>query len=92
MLWGYPSSPTEGFAPITPWGNFIGAVIMFAVLGLIPGYIAAKVLDAFGLLRIPRQIELAGLDVSMEIQREVEAAEVNQAVHDAATDLIAARS
>ena len=24
MLWGYPSSPFEGYAAITPWGNFIG--------------------------------------------------------------------
>jgi ammonia channel protein AmtB len=39
VLWGYPSSPdallghTEAWAPITPWGQFIGAVIMFWVLG-----------------------------------------------------------
>ena len=44
MLWGTPSSPYEGFAIITPWGNFIGAVIMVA-LGFIPTYIVAKILD-----------------------------------------------
>ena len=41
MLWGQPSSPYEGFAVITPWGNFIGAVIMFA-LGFVPVYIAGE--------------------------------------------------
>ncbi len=92
VLWGYPSSPTEGFAMITPWGNFIGAVIMFAVLGLIPGYAAAKVLDGFSLLRIPRQLELAGLDVSIEIQREIEAEDVTHSVHVAAADLLPARA
>jgi ammonia channel protein AmtB len=84
LLWGFPSSPTAGFAPITPWGNFVGAVIMFGVLGLVPGYIAAKILDGCGLLRIPRAIEIAGLDISIEILREEEAADVKQAVTDAA--------
>jgi ammonium transporter, Amt family len=61
MLWGTPSSPYEGFALITPWGNFIGAVIMFA-LGFVPVYILAKILDAAGLLRVPHRVELEGLD------------------------------
>jgi ammonia channel protein AmtB len=64
VLWGYPSSPFEGYAAITPWGNFIGAVIMFLVLGFIPAYILAAILKAVGLLRIPREIELVGLDLS----------------------------
>lgn len=80
MLWGYPSSQTEGFAPITPWGNFIGAVIMFGGLGVLPGYVAAKILDRMGLLRIPREIELAGLDLSLELQREADAAEMKKAI------------
>jgi len=80
MLWGYPSSPTEGYAPITPWGNFIGAVIMFGGLGLLPGYVAAKILDRLGLLRIPREVELAGLDLSLELQREVDATEIRKDV------------
>jgi ammonia channel protein AmtB len=29
VLWGYPSSPNPEFARITPWGQFIGACIMF---------------------------------------------------------------
>lgn len=87
LLWGYPSSPTEGYAVTTPWGNFIGAMIMFWVLGFIPGLIFAKVLNAFGLLRIPRAVELAGLDVNTEIQREEEAREMKQSVREEARSL-----
>ena len=36
LLWGAPSSPYEGYAAISPWGNTIGALIMFFVLGFIP--------------------------------------------------------
>ena len=72
LLWGYPSSPHEGYAAINPLGNFIGAVIMFLVLGYMPGYIAAKVLDALGMLRLPKQVELAGLDIAFDYARDVD--------------------
>ena len=62
MLWGYPSSPFEGYAAINPLGNTIGAIIMFFVLGFIPAWIVSKILNSFGLLRVPRQVELMGLD------------------------------
>lgn len=84
MLWGYPSSPTEGFATISPWGNFIGAVIMFGVLGFVPGFIVAKILNALGMLRIPREVEIAGLDLTTEIIREEEAKDVGDATKEAA--------
>ena len=61
VLWGAPSSPYEGFAVITPWGNFIGACIMFA-LGFVPIWLLAKLLNARGLLRVPAKVELEGLD------------------------------
>jgi ammonia channel protein AmtB len=61
MLWGQPSSPYEGYAAINPLGNFIGAVIMVA-LGFIPTYIVVKILDGADLLRVPREVELVGLD------------------------------
>ena len=35
---------------------------MFFVLGMIPGYILAKILHGMGKLRIPREAEIAGLD------------------------------
>jgi ammonia channel protein AmtB len=44
---------------------FIGAVIMFLVLGLIPGWIIAKILHGMGKLRIPREVEIAGLDYNL---------------------------
>ena len=50
------------YAAINPLGMFIGAIIMFVVLGLIPGYVIAKVLHGMGKLRIPREVEIAGLD------------------------------
>ncbi|MSP11173.1 MAG: ammonium transporter [Pelagibacteraceae bacterium] len=84
ILNGYPSSgysvgamwDTSGtFALINPLGNFLGAIIMFLVLGLIPGYVLAKILNAFGKLRIPREVEIAGLDYQiMEDDKEAEKA------------------
>ncbi|NIR29823.1 MAG: ammonium transporter [Gammaproteobacteria bacterium] len=68
FLWGYPASPSYD-AVVTPWGQFIGAVIMFGVLGFLPGWIAASILNGVGLLRIPREVELAGLDVGAVHQR-----------------------
>ncbi|MGK2921509.1 MAG: ammonium transporter [Methyloceanibacter sp.] len=62
VLWGYPSSPYEGYAAVNPLGNTIGAVIMFFVLGFVPAWIVSKLLDAGGLLRVPREVELMGLD------------------------------
>ncbi len=62
VLWGHPSSPYEGFAVITPWGQFAGAVIMFWVLGFFPAWVLAKILASMNLLRIPREIEILGLD------------------------------
>lgn len=61
MLWGQPSSPYEGFAHINPLGNFAGACLMF-LLGFIPVLIVCKILDSVGLLRVPRKVELEGLD------------------------------
>ena len=73
VLNGYPSSgysvgamwDGSTYASINPLGQFLGAIIMFVVLGLIPGYVIAKILSAFGKLRIPRDVELAGLDYDM---------------------------
>ena len=53
------------YETINPLGQFIGAIIMFLVLGLIPGYIIARVLNGMGKLRIPREVEIAGLDYEM---------------------------
>jgi ammonia channel protein AmtB len=69
MLWGSPSSPYADYAAITPWGNFIGACIMF-FLGFIPVFILAKILNAAGMLRVPAKVELEGLDFSGNVAYE----------------------
>ena len=69
VLWGYPSSPDASFALISPWGQFVGALIMFGLLGFLPGWITALIIHGFGALRIPREIELAGLDVGAQHDR-----------------------
>jgi Amt family ammonium transporter len=79
VLWGYPSSPFDGYAVITPWGQFAGAIIMFWVLGFIPGWIAAKILATFDLLRIPKEVEIAGLDLAQNTLAAAELAEVEAA-------------
>ncbi len=73
LLWGYPAAAPvqdglawfttpDGYPAVNPLGNFLGAVIMFGVLGFIPGFILAKILMATGLLRVPASVEAAGLD------------------------------
>lgn len=84
MLWGHPSSAFEGYAAITPWGQFAGAVIMFGVLGFAPAYVLASILQAFGMLRVPKKIELAGLDFKEDADRIAAEAEVSRAEKSAA--------
>lgn len=79
VLWGHPSSPYEGYAAINPLGQLIGAVIMFGVLGFLPGWIVATILNKFGLLRIPKEIEMMGLDFDSQQAEEAAAADVRQA-------------
>ena len=62
VLWGYPASPNPDYATITPWGQTVGAFIMFFVLGFLPCFVIGALLKRFDLLRIPREVELAGLD------------------------------
>ena len=59
---GWFGNTAEGFAAITPIGQFLGAVLMFWGLGFLPCWALAKILDGMGWLRVPREIELAGLD------------------------------
>ena len=79
VLWGHPSSPFDGYAPINPLGQIAGAIIMFGVLGFLPGYVASKILNAFGLLRIPKEIELLGLDFPTKREEDRAAREVREA-------------
>jgi ammonia channel protein AmtB len=79
VLWGYPSSPFDGYATINPLGQFIGAIIMFFVLGFVPGWIAAKILSGLGMLRIPKEVEIAGLDMTETNLAAAELAEIEAA-------------
>jgi ammonia channel protein AmtB len=87
LLWGYPSSPNTEFAAVNPLGQFIGAVIMFFVLGFIPGWVTAKILAAFGLLRIPREVELIGLDTAALEDMRRDAAAITAAEREALANL-----
>jgi ammonium transporter, Amt family len=73
LLWGYPAAEPireglawfttpEGYPMINPLGNFLGAIIMFFVLGFVPAFVVAKILDRLGWLRVPAAVEAAGLD------------------------------
>ncbi|MGB7205296.1 MAG: ammonium transporter [Anderseniella sp.] len=79
VLWGAPSSPYEGFATINPLGQFVGAVIMFGVLGFLPGYVVSKILNSMGALRIPAKVELEGLDHHSELAYQQAVADVLKA-------------
>ena len=78
MLWGQPSSPYEGFAHINPLGNFAGAVLMF-MLGFIPIWIACKIMDGMGLLRVPLKVELEGVDFALNQAFLASVSEVGEA-------------
>jgi ammonia channel protein AmtB len=78
MLWGQPSSPYEGFAHINPLGNFAGAVVM-VLLGFVPTYIVCKILNSMNLLRVPRKVELEGVDFAIHHAFETSVAEVGKA-------------
>jgi len=84
VLWGYPASMNAEYAHITPWGQFIGAWIMFGVLGFIPAYIVAGVLKAAGVLRIPEKVEIMGLDLADYHGRYLSKADVYEAEQEEA--------
>jgi len=69
----------EGYAAINPLGQFVGAVIMFGVLGFLPGWVVAKILSGMGMLRIPKKVELMGLDFASDQDEQAAAAEVRDA-------------
>jgi len=91
MLWGYPSSPNPDYATVSPWGQFLGAIIMFGVLGFLPGYVGAKILHGFGMLRVPREVELAGLDLGEIHQRAIDKQDLQQARDETERDLTSGR-
>ncbi len=79
MLWGQPSSPYEGYAAINPFGQFVGALIMFLLLGFLPAWIVAKIQHNAGKLRIPPKVELEGLDFEQDQAYQAAMADVQLA-------------
>jgi len=81
LLWGHPATAGyhEEVALITPWGQFLGAIIMFFVLGFVPSFIIATILNGMGMLRVPPAVELVGLDMSEDMAMEADAIEVSEA-------------
>ena len=84
VLWGYPSSMNPEYALISPWGQFIGAVIMFGLLGFLPGWVVAGILKSMGKLRIPAAVEIAGLDLAEYHGRYLDEAGVFEAEREEA--------
>ena len=62
VLWGVPSSPFAGYATINPLGQFLGAVIMFGVLGFLHAYVVTRIQASMNVLRLPEKVEIQGLD------------------------------
>ena len=79
ILWGQPSSPYEGYASINPFGQFVGALIMFGLLGFLPAWIVAKIQHNAGKLRIPPKVELEGLDFEQDQAYQAAMADVQMA-------------
>ncbi len=79
VLWGAPSSPYEGYATINPFGQLAGAVIMFFVLGFLPAFLVSKMMARFDMLRVPREVELIGLDYSTQEAYDAAVEEVREA-------------
>lgn len=61
VLWGYPN--VADLPAINPLGQ-IGGALVLAALGFLPGYLISLGLKSANMLRIPREVELAGLDLS----------------------------
>lgn len=87
MLWGYPASPNPEYATVSPWGQFLGALIMFGVLGFLPAFIVALIMRGMGVLRIPMEVELAGLDLPRDLAESAQSEEVAEAERAVARDM-----
>ncbi|PSB35701.1 ammonium transporter [Stenomitos frigidus] len=59
---GYPQG--DGIPSINPIGQIVGTLICTVLLGFIPGYVTSWLLKKFNLLRVSREEEIAGLDLS----------------------------
>ena len=58
-------SATEGMQVAGEIYPMVGTEGLLLLIGVIPGYVRAKIRHAAGNLRIPREVELAGLDYNI---------------------------
>ena len=58
---GYPALTAEGSPQISLYGQIVGGVLL-ALMGFVSGYFVSLLLKFMGLLRVPREAELIGLD------------------------------
>jgi len=58
---GYPALNVEGAATTSLMGQIVGAAVMIG-LGLGSGYVVSLIVKMIGLLRVPREVEIMGLD------------------------------
>jgi ammonium transporter, Amt family len=59
---GYPQG--DNVASINLWGQVVGVLIFAVLLGFIPGYVTSFILKKFHLLRVSREEEYQGLDLT----------------------------
>ena len=76
---GYPALAAENSIETSFLGQLVGAAVM-AALGFIPGYLTSLALKFIGLLRVPEEAEMMGLD-----KAKVPSIAYPEAVHDTAT-------
>jgi ammonium transporter, Amt family len=61
---GLFGSVVVGIASINLLGQVVGALVCIVLLGFLPGYGTSWLLKKFNLLRVPRDEEIAGLDLA----------------------------
>ena len=59
FAYGYPNM--DGAPPVSFFGQLIGAIV-FMAMGFIPGFLASYGLKALGMLRVPDEAQIMGLD------------------------------
>ena len=60
---GYPALQGANVPQVSLIGQIVGAITFF-LIGFVPGYVVSYILKMFGLLRVSKEAELAGLDTS----------------------------
>ena len=87
LLWGYPSSMAEGSVFTNPFGQFAGALIIFWILGFIPGYLTAGILKFFNILHLSDTIQITGQDILSTRDKIIETNNIYEAEKKIISDM-----